>query len=390
MKKIILFSAMLLLVLSGYSQTAGTFQLCNTKISKKGTIRPTDINVQRVRVEIINGMIENIYVETDTTDASKPIYTNKRSSISVVRFNEGKRPRRLDKLFNLTSKDTADYIRIGDILCYTPQKGGIPKNTYFTLTPTAKNPKPTHDVESDWLADLDVKVYSDALGIFAQEANGLAQTEASLPFVISTRNVPNKRAVFFNYIKPHFIYSRLDSSKKDYAYNPSVTIADRLGMLQKSPLAVGIDLNIIKAWSKDRLFDFEANLGYQFNLINLFNTDDSTRANAYFQFMVPKLKLNFLQDKFTIAASAPISMIQRKEGILFTEKDRKLQFLTVFSIQANITTIFNPEKKEGFYVRFNQYNNFSQKGSNFIQLQLGYTSSLSDLFGKKDKDEKEE
>ncbi|UPT66909.1 MAG: hypothetical protein M0D57_21190 [Sphingobacteriales bacterium JAD_PAG50586_3] len=224
---------MLLLALSGYSQTAGTFQLCKSTISKKGSIRPTDITVQRVRVEIVNGMIENIYVETDTTNASKPIYRNKQSSISVVRFNEGKRPRRLDNLVNLTSTDSADCIRIGDILCYTPQKGGIPENTSFTLTPTTKNPNPTHDVERDWLADLDVKVYSDVLGIFAQESNGLAQTEASLPIIISTRNVPNKRSMFFNYIKPHFIYSRLDSSKKDYAFNPSVAIADRLGMLQK-------------------------------------------------------------------------------------------------------------------------------------------------------------
>ncbi|UPT66910.1 MAG: hypothetical protein M0D57_21195 [Sphingobacteriales bacterium JAD_PAG50586_3] len=117
---------------------------------------------------------------------------------------------------------------------------------------------------------------------------------------------------------------------------------------------------------------------------------DSTRTNAYFQFITPKLKLNFLRDKFSVAASAPISMIQRKEGIFFTEEDRKLQFLTVFSMQANITTIFNPEKKDGFYVRFNQYNNFSQKGSNFIQLQLGYTSSISEVFDKKDKDKKED
>ena len=144
------------------------------------------------------------------------------------------------------------------------------------------------------------EVYSDVLGIFAQESNGLAQTEAAVPFIISTRNVPNHRAIICNYIKPYMIYSRLDSAKKDFAFDPMSVSADRLGMLQKSPLAVGFDLNIIKAWSKDRYFDFDFNVGYQFNLINLFNTVDSSRTNAYFQSIIPKFKFNFLRDKFSL------------------------------------------------------------------------------------------
>lgn len=134
--------------------------------------------------------------------------------------------------------------------------------------------------------------------------------------------------------------------------------------------------------SKGGWFEFGADIGYQYNNVDLFNTADSSDNSISSHSAKFRFNLGIANRVLCINPTLYLQKYENKETILFTQLDNKFNALLSIPVTINITSIYNPDKKSGLYIRFNQFFNLAKSGNDFQQLQIGYKSSLTELFKK--------
>ena len=166
-------------------------------------------------------------------------------------------------------------VRYTDVLDYKPNAGNnyVPDDVAYKF-PSEKEADITDRrsyevINNNHLQNvLDLRAYTDLLGLFSDEANGLFQIEGKADFFIHPFNFPRTSLYYFKKVSPYVRYSRFDddndfvqAAMADSIVVDMDTIAQyslrnsKLALLERSNLEMGLDINLINfRWFKESPF----------------------------------------------------------------------------------------------------------------------------------------
>jgi len=343
-----------------------------TKNSSNDTNAKTAITIDSLKIYVVEGTIRKIYVYSGVDIR----FTNEQVPISITKFKN----RIGDALFE--NDDDQKYIYLGDILSYRQEGENrlIPDDITFTLKPGATtNNKP---IDKSSILAIDLRAFSDMLGVFDDQPNGLVQTEGSLKIITQTQNtIRNVPLYLVQYVQPYFGLARFDSTFKQTNILGDSTV-NRMSMLQRSSFTFGVKLNILKYYAKSG-GGIELNGGYQYNRTDLYRNSDSTKLGVSLNsfYLQAPIKIKFAR---TIGFNyTPTVYFQNPQSSKSTDYLKNLSSNTI--IQNEFFFYFNVDKNDKnnkVFIRFNMFSNLTEKGNNYNQLQIGYERSLTDLLNK--------
>jgi hypothetical protein len=263
---------------------------------------------------------------------------------------------------------------------------------------------------------LQLKIFSDFVGIQDNNPNGLIQLEIDKEIPLVTKRFQRPYVVFllrpfvlnqanigvFNYFKPQFIYSKIENNNK-YLEVSSFNTEDgtvaygvsTLDLKQHEVFSVGADFNLFLYDIPHTKSTFLFNTGFRFGRTDLALDKEEPEAHDF-----PRGFTNTLQpsvegllringdERFGFEFSYGINWLLSDE--LFFMQKAKVNGVTDFGSfsssnenntlqRATILAYLNINKENQgrlfFRYRFNsEFGNFK---NNFAQLQLGYTTYLT-------------
>jgi hypothetical protein len=262
-----------------------------------------------------------------------------------------------------------NYIDINEILQYKSIKPFIPDNDYFTLTAKVS----THDFAKGVGLNtvFDLRLYSDALGVFGGKANGLVQTDAYFKQIFHRKNFYNSGVFIFNYFKFNLNASKFDSK---VAFTDSAKFS-RTSLFQKSWLNTDLSINIINGWlAKKSLSSYYLDFGGGVSLSNLATSTDTTTITSPYFFLQPGIDLK-------IADNIGFDVVSRFIWTYSPQTDFNNQNGVRLLIKPTVGIFWNPVGNEAsrIFGRVSYVVDTKEKNQNFLQLQFGYSLQLTSL-----------
>jgi hypothetical protein len=218
------------------------------KSDKKGwKVSATDsLTIDSVAFEVQVGRISQIYAYTHSGNGGQKIFSNSRSSISLMHYEN----RRDDVLANYSG--TEEYIKIKDLffIIYQSARRYMPADGPYTLRYDEKVPK--HNViplsaGASLSSLVEASVYTDLLGLLNKENNGIVSVELASQIPWATDPIIRNSNIFaFQFIRPYASYSRLDS-KIDTIHlrGTKFDYVDRADLLQRAYFRYGANVNLL-------------------------------------------------------------------------------------------------------------------------------------------------
>ncbi|BFP42126.1 hypothetical protein FGF1_29710 [Flavobacteriaceae bacterium GF1] len=368
---------------------------------------PSKLLFQSIAFEIKEGGLVDIRLKTVDKNSGIQMYFESRAPVSLLNYTI-----HADRSFLHFSNKFSDQnnsaayqtkllehlrIRVSDVLHYDPKIGNnyVPEDLAFELPKDLEKEKTENEPRSYQLINdsslknmLDLRAYTDFLGLFGDEANGLFQLEGKADFFLNPFNFNRSSIYLFKKVTPFIRYSRLE---EDNEFISTEILEsgdafgfdnDRLELLEKSNLEFGIDFDVFTFrpfkespfWaslhlpinyytSKVRPFgnengenDFNFNtLGYGLALrvelkrLNNFGLSIGTSFKEY----------SFLGDYSGIVDSSNNS---------FEEPNR----FRTHSVDAEIFYFPNNSKTQSIFLRMRGFRDISDGDASFYQLQFGY------------------
>jgi hypothetical protein len=376
----------------GTSTTVGIFKLFKVEqidvyvcdgACKSKTKRLADfkVNIEQVIIDISNGVITDIQVETKKnrtfTNPLAPIEVNKFERCDLLTFKHG-----LNKYYI----QTCDFINF--------QRNGyyIADDNRFVLT--KKDETKALAKNTGINSVINVKIYTDLLGTFGGEDNGLIQTEANFKTPITTTNLKNTPFFLFHYFTANLSISKFDNKFKytNLLYTKNDTIVS------------GMDTTYIKAdttFSKQILNQrswFNFDIG--FNILSMYLSHRS-KNNLSLDFISGFSLSNFTTNSDTLIVALPyigfnpsMKIIPAPNiGIILSSQfvwqfcpqlESKGYGASKFIISPELELFWNPSKSPGsrIFTRI-KYVTMGGEKEPFFLWQLGYNLSLSEIVNKK-------
>jgi hypothetical protein len=306
-------------------------------------------------------------------------------------------------MLHITSRQTPENgdpelidwkIKVSDVLrYYTGQNGNyIPNDERFSFPITTTEGKTNSDASNRYELRqstalnniLDLRTYTDILGIGGTTPNGIAQFEGQADFFIAPFRLPEgwwslglTDFYLFKKIKPYVLYARLDEEDQYLETKTTAdinvkTIVEPLEHLQKSYLDAGLKLDVIS---------FKLGKNYPFEAI----------FYGVARYQISRVRLDSVTDNYkTLGAGGGLALeFRRFENFklnIFSEFVKYNQEAynnlpgfedpTPFWVFRNeIEVSYYPSKKKmnAIFMRMRVFDNQdSVEGSNFFQWQLGY------------------
>ncbi|WP_343670136.1 hypothetical protein [Chitinophaga sp.] len=166
------------------------------------TIGLSKIDLDSVEFNISEGVIEWIRVTTK----DHRTFENK-SNIPLSGYDGFAQ---LNFLYDM--KDANNFLKINDVILYLPKPEAdiIPNDDTVRFNSEYKNKLLSASLDLN--SNLDFRIYTDLLGLFNKQGNGLVQTEVkSKIFFNSSPVMKHLNLYIFNYVEPCFQYSKFDS-----------------------------------------------------------------------------------------------------------------------------------------------------------------------------------
>lgn len=319
------------------------------------------VSIDSVVVIAHDGVITDIQVI-----CKDQLFTNKRAPISLT----GKRVNGKDRLFE--GRDEY-YLEIGDVVQFVSLKSFAPDDTTFTLR--KENDMIFLTRGSSINTVFDIRVYSDAFGLFGGKANGLVQTDARFRQVLNRANWANSGVFFFNYFKANFSLSKFDSK----VASVSEEGFSRTELYQKSWLTAEVALNFANIPLAGKSLHYAyADVGAGLNVAKFKPSEgDSIDITAPYLFLEPGLNMRF-SENFGACLSVRM-MFQYATQIDIEDQGGVRKFLKP---GFEIYWIPDDKKASKLFGRFGYVVDTDEKEENFSIFQFGYSVTLTSLVKK--------
>jgi len=360
-----------------------------------GSVVSDRLNFQKVRVHILEGSVYDIQIYVTDDNNNLYLYENK-FPISLLRYTTlsphnymffkmvtSNNP---STTLNLTDKFTTYSIKLSDVLTYIPNPGDnyVPEDLTLELpTKTEENANEavTYKVRQNTALQniVELRTYTDFLGLFGDAPNGIVQLEGKADFYINPFNT--KACYFFKKITPFVNFARLDEDVRyltleaDGAGNSK--IKNPLQILEKSYLQMGVNLSV---------FSYKPRKEYPFSL--------SLYIPARYQIADIKTISDLIIGYKSLGLGGGILLdFKRYNNFGFTYSAELTNYnaasfntepsiinpdrFWVFKNEAEV--YYNPakNKQQAIFLRLKTFNN-STKGNSeaFYQLQFGYRFAI--------------
>lgn len=360
---------------------------------------------KEVKFSIRGGTIHDIRVYATNQDKSQQYLFENKIPISLLNYTQNADKNYLFlKIVSSLNTDTIPdiskktgtpanlyTIKLTDVLVYLPNPGNnfVPEDIEFTL-PTKdegakdalKQSRRVYKVNQDTNLQsiMEMRTYTDFLGLFDDSANGIVQIEGNADFFIapyqSIRAFPSN---FFRKISPYVHYSRLDEDNRGLTLANGDTIGHfriprRLEIIEKSYLDMGLILDI---------FSFSPRKDYPFN-INLFGSlryqiatieqEDEENVNFKTYGLGGGLRFEFRRfNNFGFTLTPEFTFYNHLNRYEFLNNPDNFW---VLRNEAEIYYYPGETKSQSIFLRLRTFWDTDDGEDSFFQLQFGYRFSI--------------
>lgn len=354
---------------------------------------------KNIKIHIVEGSLQDIQLFVTDEKNNELLFEN-RTPISLLRAIElfprvtfyFKTAISSNKDSALNSDDYKDYgIKLSDVLLYTPNPGDnyVPEDLTLEFpiktdgVPDNINNSVKYKVNQNTSLQnvVELRTYTDFLGLFGDAANGIVQLEGKANFFIAPFNLPNRSVYLFKKVTPFVHFSKIEKDVRNLNLIPinvtSSTIKTPLEILEKSYLRMGFDLSVLNfKITKEFPFDFNFYTTAKYQIADLLDKD-SVQVNYKSLGLGAGLALEFKRyNNFGFIYSAEITNYNTNsfneiEGILNPDR------FWVFKNEAEVYYFPNRTKEQAIFLRFKTFNNSTKHNNEaFYQLQFGYRFAI--------------
>ena len=361
-------------------------------------------DVDSVTLEIYQGLIYNIKA-IGKLNGKPEIFENKApipfSTKNDVNFNGNRwRKHKLESVFY----NWTNYIFLSDLIKYNYAlleltENYTPKNQIVTIYPNTSGTKLYKERNKEI---LEVKIFTDFIGLTDPNPNGLVQTEISKRLPFNTNVIRLGRSSFhtsfFNYINPHLELLKLEENNRKLKiskFKDSINFVNFLDIDLHRSLSIGLDLNFFNLgmprYHSLLHINLKTDLGRvgfseEMTLINpvdsmlIVSSNSITKSIAKIS---PEIIWHFNpSDKYQLQLSYRnhrLSFLDKSLNIrpinnedeLIDGTDNNSQTTTIHEFEFLSTLKTNETGKFFFRTRFNYLNENTYK--NYFQVQFGYS-----------------
>jgi len=387
-------------ILSASSETClGSFEIPGHRqkvvLYQKYEITPHYLYFEDIKFSIREGNIFEVKVRVTDEMGKNQFYFENSVPISLLSYNTYYGARRQYLSNRATSplnvKDITNntynnfQIVLSDVLLYlsTPGNNFVPDDIEFsfpkeTEDKTEPNRRQYKVIQNTSLQNiLELRTYTDFLGLFDDSANGIVQVEGKADFFVTPFQVGRSTPLmFFKKVSPYVHYTRLDDDKKGLTLNDEVPqkIRKSLEIIEKSYLDMGSVLDVFSfRFKKETPFNinFFWALRYNITTIKQEEADDinfKTVGNGIGMRLEFKRFNNF---GFTYSPEAIYyNHLNRLENI---ENPKNFW---IFRNEAEVFYFPGETKSQSIFLRLRTFLNMSDGEDSFFQLQFGYRFSI--------------
>lgn len=345
--------------------------------------------IQKVHILAREGIMREIVVTT-----GEGIFRNKSAVIDLAHMDS----RNGDTLRYEKQKYHSDgdyrYIFLDDAVSYTPMRSytDLPYADFdITLTPDSIHRLFLLRESTSINSYVNVSAFTDIKGI-SGEPNGIAQFQAEAKFITNTKNIKNGATVYLNYLSFEGGLSKYDSKFKGTMLINKDSI-NRGDLFQRSNYSVGVKLNLLHGlpspFPKHLLNDWQINVGYNFVGSRVSDTTFKDKARTIIDTSFRTVTLNewYIEPQITVARhnnfaltlSLPFHAVNIKESAKIKNS------YTEYWASPSIDLMYYGKRDTGnkLFFRYHHYINLSNNTQSYSQLQLGYSLSLTSVWGNK-------
>jgi hypothetical protein len=354
---------------------------------------------KNIKIHIVEGSLQDIQLFVTDEKNNELLFEN-RTPISLLRATKQFPLNTLFfKLVTSNNKDIAlnivnykDYgIILSDVLVYTPNPSDnyVPEDLTLEF-PTKKDGVPNNNdnavrykinQNTSLQNVVELRTYSDFLGLFGDAPNGIVQLEGKADFFIAPFNLSNRSLYIFKKVTPFVHYSKIEKDIRNLnqiPVNDSIsTIKTSLEILEKSYLKMGFNLSMFSfKFTKEFPFDTNIYTTAQYQIADVLDKD-SLQVNYKSLGLGAGLAFEFKRyNNFGFIYSAELTNYNSNsfnaiEGIVNPER------FWVFKNEAEVYYFPNKSKEQAIFLRFKTFNNATKKNNEaFYQLQFGYRFAI--------------
>lgn len=391
---------------------------------------PRYLKFKKIDLEIFEGNLVDIKVYLEG-NGHVYLFENARSA-SLLRFTKQANWFTLRNRVELTYKEPSDdyagyELKLADVLRYFSNSGRnfIPDDQILEFPEMIDGEKANLEnsniyelhQNSSLSNVLDLRTYTDFLGLFGESPNGIAQIEGHASFFVIPSRLRGTPLSIFKKIKPYVSYARLDENDRQLipqrventgtSDEKDFEVQNGLDILQKSYLDLGVKLDVLSFKIKKE-YPFEINtygiVRYQIADLDIDQIDDGSmevpemmemeeemmevdnvmmdtndsELNNYKAFGIGAgINFDFRRFKnFTFSHSIEytrynVNSINRFDNIINPEN------FWVFRNESEIAYHTGAQGNNSIFVRLKVFDNKNPNvNSNFFQFQFGYKFSL--------------
>lgn len=389
-------------------QLISTFKTISVKNTKTfsfkkeiDSIVDSDIKVKfkEIKIHLYEGSLYDIKLTVLDENNNELLFEN-RIPVSLLRypsiasinyiFFKTASSNHKNQVLKIDSYENA-RIRLSDAFVYIPNPGDnyVPEDLTLEF-PTKTNGVPDNEdnsikykVNQDTSLQniVELRTYTDFLGLFGDAPNGIVQLEGKAEFYISPFNVPNSNVYLFKKIIPFVHFSKIEKDVRNLNLisnnDSTATITAPLEIIEKSYLKMGLNLSIINyKITKEFPFDFNLYTTAKYQISDVL-IKDSLQVNYKSLGLGAGLALDFKRyNNFGFIYSAEITNYNANsfneiEGILNPDR------FWVFSNEAEVYYFPSETKQQAIFLRLKTFNNSTKDNREaFYQLQFGYRFAI--------------
>jgi hypothetical protein len=355
----------------------------------------------KINFSIRQGNIAIVTATMVNAEKNQEFYFVNKIPISMLTYLEKSRGYYLLNVNTVSTESTMPtsdqydnhYIRLSDVLMYKPEAGNnfVPDDIEYTF-PTQQESNPKESRRREYVLGqntnlqnmMELRTYTDFLGLFDESANGIIQLEGSADFFITPfpvlKTVP---LIFFNKVSPYVRFTRLDEDHRalELATTGEVTaLKDPLQVLERSYLDMGSTVDLV-TFSFGKRHPFCVNLyhalRYQIASIQPDEGGEEEEAETInFKTIGNGVGMRVEVKRFNnfgFHYSPEFTYYNHMNRLEMVENPKNYW---VFRNEAEIFYYPGKTKNQSIFLRLRSFLNIDDGENSFFQLQFGYRFSI--------------
>ncbi|QHI36196.1 hypothetical protein IMCC3317_15550 [Kordia antarctica] len=355
-----------------------------------------------IQIEIHEGGIVDTRLILESVDHKTHFYFEGRSPVSILNYTRRVSRGSFLEYSHYVSLDGITIyneeilsqllVKYTDVLDYHPNAGSnyVPDDISYKFptdeTKEASAERRTYEViNNNHLQHvLDLRTYTDMLGLFGDEANGLFQIEGKADFFIIPFNIQRSSIYLLKKVSPFVRYSRFDDDEDfiNTTLNTGTSTYEfdnkKLGLLERSTLEMGMEIDIFNCrFVKESPFWISLYTPLTYNVTRI--QADPTKEKVNFKTLGYGLGAEIELKRFN---NFGLTLGYELKGYSFLgdyseEKIREPSYLKTQTVKAEIFYFPGSDRSQSIFLRMKSIRDVSSgNADSFFQLQIGYRFTI--------------